>query len=219
VKTLVILISGRGLNAETLIEHCAAGRIPARVAAVISNRADAEGLERAGRHGVPTEVVPHREFATRAEFDAALRRAIDRHAPDVVVLAGFMRILGDDFVRAFHGRLVNIHPSLLPKYAGVDTHARALAAGESRHGATVHFVTNELDGGPAIIQGELMVDAQDTPQALADRVMKEIELKIYPQAVAWLARGDAELRGDAAFFRGAPLRSPRTLDDVEEAFG
>jgi phosphoribosylglycinamide formyltransferase-1 len=218
MKNLVIVISGRGLNAEALIRHCQAGHIPARVCAVISNRAEVEGLVRARRLGVATEVIEHTAFNTREAFDVALAQAIEAHRPDIVALAGFMRILGDGFVRHFRGRLLNVHPSLLPMYPGIDTHARVLAAGDARHGATVHYVTEQLDGGPAIIQGELIVLPQDTPQTLADRVMKEVELKIYPQAVAWAARGQVELVDDRIWTGNFPLRHPWSLADVAATF-
>ncbi|HUP91162.1 MAG TPA: phosphoribosylglycinamide formyltransferase [Solimonas sp.] len=215
---IVVLISGQGRNLQALIEAAAAGWLGARIAAVISNRPDAAGLERARSAGIPTQVVPHQDHAERAAFDAALAEAIETHQPQIVVLAGFMRVLGERFVGRFHGRLVNIHPSLLPKYPGLDTHRRALEAGETRHGATVHYVTSQLDGGPAIIQGELSTHAQDTPVVLASRVMERIELRIYPQAVAWMARGAIRLVDGQVQFHGRTLRKPLTLADLEPEF-
>jgi phosphoribosylglycinamide formyltransferase 1 len=218
VPRLVVLISGRGRNLQALIEAQRDGRIPAEFAAVVSNRADAVGLEHARAAGIPCAVVPHTQYPSRAAFDAALAEALRQLRPDVVVLAGFMRILTDDFVREFEGRMLNIHPSLLPKYPGLDTHRRALDAGDAEHGATVHFVTPTLDSGPAVIQGGLAVRPGDDAEVLARRVMEEIELKIYPQAVAWMARGELRLEAGAALWRGRRLDRPATMQDLEEAF-
>ena len=185
MKSIVILISGRGSNMEAIVRT----NIPrARIAAVISNRADAAGLAFAARHGIDTVVVPHADYARRADFDAALRAAIDAYAPDLVVLAGFMRVLGEDFVRHYAGRLLNIHPSLLPSFPGLHTHRRAIEAGVRVHGATVHFVTPELDGGPIVIQAVVPVLADDDEDRLASRVLAE-EHRIYPQAVRWFVEG------------------------------
>jgi len=162
------------------------------VAAVISNRADAQGLDIARQHGIPTEVVQHRDHLDRESFDAALAIAIDKYEPDLVVLAGFMRILTPQFVARYHGRLINIHPSLLPAYGGLDTHARALKDGVKIHGCTVHFVTGDLDCGPIIIQAAVAVQADDTPQTLAARVLFE-EHRIYPQAIRWFCNGQLSL--------------------------
>jgi phosphoribosylglycinamide formyltransferase-1 len=215
---LAVLISGRGRNLRALIEAQRAGHIPAEFAAVVSNRADAAGLEHARAAGIPCSVLPHAQYPDRAAFDAALADTLRRGQPDIVVLAGFMRILTDAFVREFEGRMLNIHPSLLPKYPGLDTHRRALEAGDAEHGATVHFVTPTLDSGPAVIQGRFRVEAQDDAASLAQRVMERIELKIYPQAVAWMARGELKLEDGAAWLYGRRLQRPATLDDLEEAF-
>jgi phosphoribosylglycinamide formyltransferase-1 len=188
MKNIVILISGRGSNMQALLE----AKLPCRVAAVFSNRADAQGLEVARAHGIATGVVSHKDYADRASFDAALAEAIDRHAPDVIVLAGFMRILTDAFVERYRGRLINIHPSLLPAYPGIDTHERALQDGIKIHGCTVHFVTPTLDHGPIIIQAAVPVLCDDTPQTLADRVLRE-EHRIYQQTLRWLCRGQVWL--------------------------
>ena len=171
MKSIVILISGRGSNMEAIVQRCAAEGWPARVDAVISNRADAAGLRFAAAHGIATAVVEHRAFATREAFDDALAAAIDAHAPDLVVLAGFMRILGERFVRRYEGRLLNIHPSLLPLFAGLHTHQRALDAGCKVAGATVHFVTPELDHGPIVLQSLVPVRPDDDASALAARVL------------------------------------------------
>ncbi len=182
-KSIVILISGRGSNLQVLLQS----KLPCRIAAVISNRADASGLEFAKAHGIATAVVSHREHPDRESFDAALAAEIDRHHADLVVLAGFMRILTAGFVQRYAGRLINIHPSLLPAYPGVDTHGRALKDGVKIHGCTVHFVTADLDHGPIIIQAAVPVLDGDTTDTLAARVLRE-EHRIYPQAVRWLCQ-------------------------------
>lgn len=166
--------------------------LPCRIAAVISNRADAQGLEIARMHGIPVAVIPHNNYPDRAAFDAALAEIIDSYATDLVVLAGFMRILTANFVERYRGRLINIHPSLLPAYPGIDTHQRALQAGTRIHGCTVHFVTPDLDHGPIIIQAAVPVLRDDTPQSLSARVLCE-EHRIYPQAVRWLCRNQVWL--------------------------
>ena len=179
---IVVLISGRGSNMEALLD----AKLP--VCAVISNRADAKGLQVAAARGIPTGVVEHRRFATREDFDAALALEIDRWSPRLVVLAGFMRVLTPGFVERYRGKLLNIHPSLLPAFPGLDTHARALAAGVKLHGCTVHFVTAELDHGPIVIQAAVPVRRTDTPQTLAARVLRQ-EHVVYPQAVRWFMEG------------------------------
>ncbi|MES0874488.1 phosphoribosylglycinamide formyltransferase [Sinimarinibacterium thermocellulolyticum] len=215
---IAVLISGRGRNLQAIAAACADGRIPGAIVGVISSRADAAGLAFARAHGLHAEVLTAQQFGDRAAYDDALARRLDALQPDVIALAGFMRILTPELVARFLGRMVNVHPSLLPRYRGLDTHRRVLDAGETEHGASVHFVTAELDGGPVIIQGQLTVRAQDTPDTLAERVMNEIELRIYPQVVAWLARGELALRGERVILRGVPLARPLTLDALEEAF-
>ena len=184
MKRIVILISGRGSNMEAIIERCAADRWPAQVVAVLANRADAAGLRHAADRGIATTVVDHRAHASREDFDAALSEAIEAHAPDVVALAGFMRILGPAFVRRYEGRLLNIHPSLLPAFPGLHTHRRTLAAGCKVAGATVHLVTSELDHGPIVMQSVVPVHPGDDEQALAARVLAT-EHVIYPLALRW----------------------------------
>lgn len=188
MKRIVILISGRGSNMQALLE----AKLPCTIAAVISNRADAGGLEIAQAHGIPTQVVAHRDYSDRASFDAALAQAIDAYQPDLVVLAGFMRILTDGFVNRYHGRLINIHPSLLPAYPGTHTHQRVLQDGVKIHGCTVHFVTPDLDHGPIIIQAAVLVLSQDNEQSLAQRVLAA-EHRIYPQALRWLCHNQVSL--------------------------
>ncbi|MCK9382337.1 MAG: phosphoribosylglycinamide formyltransferase [Sulfuritalea sp.] len=188
MKRYVILISGRGSNMVSLLD---AG-LPGICAAVISNRADAAGLAAATSRGIATAVIDHRGFASRTEFDAALAAEIEQHQPDLVLLAGFMRILGDDFVRRFEGRLLNIHPSLLPAFPGVKTHAQALAAGVRLHGCSVHFVTPALDGGPIIAQAAVPVQAGDDEASLGRRVLAE-EHRLYPRVARWFLEGKVRL--------------------------
>lgn len=188
MKKYVILISGRGSNMEALVN----ADLPGRCAAVISNRPGAAGLDFAQRKGIATAVVDHCRYADRAAFDEALAAEIERHAPDLVLLAGFMRVLGDDFVRRFEGRMLNIHPSLLPAFPGLHTHRAALAAGVRIHGCTVHFVTPALDSGPIVIQAAVPVLDGDDEAALAARVLAQEHL-IYPQAVAWFLQGRLRL--------------------------
>lgn len=180
MKTIVILISGRGSNMEAIVR---AG-LPARIAAVISNRPDAPGLKFAAQAGVRSQVVDDRAFPSREAFEGALAAAIDEHSPDVVALAGFMRVLGGDFVRRYAGRMINIHPSLLPAFPGLHTHRRALQEGVKLHGCTVHFVTPQVDHGPIIAQAAVPVRAGDTETTLAARVLKQ-EHRVYPLALRW----------------------------------
>ncbi len=187
-KRIVVVISGRGSNMAALIE----ARVPGTIAAVVSNVPDAGGLSIARAHGVPTSVVDHRAFAERAAFDAALAAAIEGYAPDLVVLAGFMRVLTDSFIARFDGKLVNIHPSLLPAFPGLHTHRRALEAGVRIHGCTVHFVTRDLDHGPIIAQAAVPVLASDSEETLAARVLEQ-EHRIYPLAVGWFCEGRVRL--------------------------
>lgn len=193
-KSIVILISGRGSNMESLLAAVAAGTLPVRVAAVLSNRPDAAGLQSAAAQGVPTRVVDHKQFVDRAAFDAAMSEAIDAFAPDLVVLAGFMRILSEGFVRRYEGRLMNIHPSLLPAFPGLHTHRKALDEGVRVHGCTVHFVTPTLDHGPVVVQAAVPVLDDDDEAALAARVLAQ-EHRVYPQAVRWFAEGRLRLVG------------------------
>lgn len=204
MKNIVILISGRGSNMEAVVRAAQAEQWPARIAAVISNRADAGGLQFAASHGIPTAVVSNKDYPSREAFDAALQAEIDRFQPDLVVLAGFMRILSGDFVRHYQGRLLNIHPSLLPKYKGLHTHRRALEAGDAEHGCSVHFVTEELDGGPLVVQAVVPVASDDTVESLAQRVHRQEHL-IYPLAVRWYAEGRLRLGEHGALLDGQPL--------------
>ena len=200
----VVLISGSGSNLQALIDACAAPDYPAEIVAVISNRADAYGLIRAQENKIETAVLDHQPFASREAFDAQLQQLIDRYTPDLVVLAGFMRILTPALVSHYLGRMLNIHPSLLPLYTGLHTHRRALEAGDREHGATVHFVTPELDGGPPVVQASIPIEAGDTEASLAKRVLIQ-EHVIYPLAVRWFAEGKLVLREGEALFEGRPV--------------
>lgn len=194
MKNIVVLISGRGSNMEAIVQACAAERWNARIAAVISNRPDAAGLAYARAHGIATAVVDHARFDSREAFDAELMRVIDAHAPDVLALAGFMRILTSAFVAHYHGRMVNVHPSLLPAFAGLNTHRRAIEAGCKAAGATVHFVVNEVDHGPIIAQAVVPVLPGDTPETLSARVLAR-EHQLYPRALRWLVDDLLEVDG------------------------
>ena len=201
MKSIVILISGRGSNMEAIQQRCAAEGWPAHVAAVVSNRADAGGLQFAAAHGIATAVVDHKAYATREAFDDALAAAIDAHRPDLLVLAGFMRILGERFVRRYEGRMLNIHPSLLPAFPGLHTHERALQAGCKLAGATVHFVTPQLDHGPIVLQSVVPVHAGDDAGALAARVLAT-EHQIYPRAVRWFVEERLRVEGGVVTHTG-----------------
>lgn len=191
----VILISGRGSNMQGIVRACRDQAWPAKICAVIANRPDAAGLEWAQGEGIATMGMDHRAFPNREAFDAALADEIDAHSPDYVLLAGFMRVLTPGFVSRYHGRLVNIHPSLLPAFPGLHTHAQALATGVRAHGCTIHFVTPVLDHGPIIAQGCVPVLSEDTAESLAARVL-DIEHRLYPEAVRWLAQGRVTLNSD-----------------------
>jgi phosphoribosylglycinamide formyltransferase-1 len=203
MKNIVILISGRGSNMEAIVRAQQAEAWPARIAAVISNKPDAKGLAFAQDHGIPTAVVPNKEFPTREAFDAALQATIDRFEPDLVVLAGFMRILTAPFVEHYAGRMLNIHPSLLPLFPGLHTHRQALDAGVEEHGATVHFVTAELDHGPAVIQARIPVLPGDTEDSLAERLLAE-EHVIYPQAVRLFVEDRLSIEGGEVRIAATP---------------
>jgi phosphoribosylglycinamide formyltransferase 1 len=206
---LAILISGRGSNMEALARACQARAIAARVAVVIADRSDAGGLELARGMGIPTAIVAHP--GERAAFERSLAAALEEYRPDAVALAGFMRVLSGAFVGRYLGRLFNIHPSLLPNYPGLDTHRRALAAGDTQHGASVHFVTPALDAGPVVLQSRLPVRAGDTAASLAARVLAT-EHVIYPRALGWFADGRLTWRDGAAWLDGRPLSVPVTED-------
>lgn len=201
---VVVLISGNGSNLQALLDRCTIRSNGYQVVAVISNRSDAYGLQRAAQAGIPGITLDHQRFDSREAFDLELMRLIDRYHPHLVVLAGFMRILSPVFVRHYTGRLLNIHPSLLPAYKGTNTHQRALDAGDTEHGVSVHFVTEELDGGPVILQAVVPVKPEDTTESLAARVAIE-EHRIYPEVVTWIANRRLLINGDCILLDGTPL--------------
>ena len=207
---LVVLISGRGSNLQAILDQAASGELPVEVAAVISNRPGVQGLERARQSGVLALELDHKNFADRPAFEAALIELIDRYRPDLVALAGFIRVLTPGFTDHYRGRLFNIHPSLLPKFRGLHTHERAIAAGETEHGASIHFVTAELDGGPVIVQAKVPVLPGDDPDTLAARVLEQ-EHRLYPLAIRWFAEGRLRLEGDRVWFDGEALAEPLQL--------
>ena len=207
------LISGSGSNLQANIDAIQAGELPFHIRAVISNKADAYVLQRAKAAGIHTEVVNHRDYQIREDFDRALQAAIDAHEPALVVLAGFMRILSHDFVEHYLGRMLNIHPALFPLFPGLNTHERALQDAVKEHGATVHFVTTEVDGGPLILQARVPVQDKDAPETLAARVLEQ-EHKIFPQAIRWFAEGRLQMQCDKVLLDDKPL--PTTGLDFSE---
>jgi phosphoribosylglycinamide formyltransferase 1 len=208
---IAVLISGEGSNLQALIDAARGGRIAGSIALVVSNRAAARGLERARGAGIPAEHLGAPRGADRAAYDAALAALLAPHAPDLLVLAGFMRILGDAFIEEFAGRMLNIHPSLLPRHPGLDTHRRVLEQGDRWHGATVHFVTSELDAGPLVVQYRLPVKPDDTPDTLQARVHVGEHI-ILPRAVDWYVRGRLKLEAGIVMLDGRPLRSPVVVE-------
>lgn len=204
MKNIVVLISGNGSNLQAIINACRANKITGNVVAVLSNKADAYGLERAKIANIPAYFVDPTLYNDRADYDKALIEQIDAYQPDIVVLAGFMRILSPDFVTHYQHKLLNIHPSLLPKYPGLHTHRQVLANKDSFHGVTVHFVTEELDGGPMIIQARIPVLPDDTEQSLQTRIQAE-EYRIYPLAIGWLADERLKMQNNQAFLDGIAL--------------
>jgi phosphoribosylglycinamide formyltransferase-1 len=215
---IVVLVSGAGSNLRAIAAQAAAGTLPVEIRAVISDRPDAKGLAWAAEHGLRTVALPPRDYPDRTAFDRALADTVAAFAPGLVVLAGFMRILGDEFVDRYAGRLLNIHPSLLPKYRGLHTHRRALEAGDRVHGASVHFVTRELDGGPVVIQSRVPVRDDDDEASLAARVLAE-EHRIYPECIGWFAAGRLQWHNGAVQLDGRPLTSPvqRATADASHA--
>ncbi len=204
MKRILVLISGNGSNLQTILDGCAGGKIAGEVVGVISNKADAYGLVRAKEAGVATAILAQQQFASREEYDAALLAQMADYQPDLVVLAGFMRILSADLVRHFAGRMINIHPSLLPKYQGLHTHQRAIDAGDDEHGASVHFVTEELDGGPVILQARVPIFEGDDAGEVAARVQVQ-EHSIYPLVVQWFCEGRLQMRAGSALLDGMQL--------------
>lgn len=212
---VVVLISGNGSNLQSMIDGQASGDLPIDIRAVISNRPNAFGLERARRAGITAEVLDHRGFDSREHYDAALLERVEAYAPGLVVLAGFMRILTPTFVGPMQGRLINVHPSLLPAFRGLHTHERALEAGVEEHGCSVHFVIPELDAGPVIVQARVPVHPDDTPETLARRVQVQ-EHRIYPLAVRWIAEGRVRMDDHQLLFDGKPRHAPPVVRAEDE---
>jgi phosphoribosylglycinamide formyltransferase-1 len=212
--SIVILVSGRGSNLQSILDATLDGRLPVTIQAVISNRPHVLALERAEQAGVPGRVLDHTDYDNRENFDHDLMALIDSYQPDLVVLAGFMRILSADFVNHFLGRMINIHPALLPNYPGLDTHQRAIDAGDARHGATVHFVTPEVDGGPCILHADVPVLPDDTEDTLAARVLEKEHI-ILPLVIQWYAQGKLCYRDGQAWFNDEPIPAGGLrLDDI-----
>jgi phosphoribosylglycinamide formyltransferase-1 len=212
----VVLISGRGSNLRAIASEACAAALPVDIRAVVSDRADAAGLDWARGVGLNCVALSPKQFPDRTSYDAALAALVASFAPGLVVLAGFMRILGPAFVDGFAGRILNIHPSLLPRHRGLDTHRRALEAGEREHGASVHFVTRELDGGPVVLQARVPIRDGDDEASLAARVL-EVEHRIYPQAIGWFAAGRLRCIDGAAWLDGRRLDQPMQLDQPIQA--
>ena len=212
---IVVLISGSGSNLRAIAERARSGTLSVEIRAVISDRAQAAGLAWAAGAGLPTRVLSPRDFADRAAFDRALADLIDGYAPRLVVLAGFMRILGREFVERFAGRMLNIHPSLLPRHRGLHTHRRVLESGDAEHGASVHFVTPELDGGPVVLQARVPVRTDDDEATLAARVLAQ-EHRIYPECIGWFAAGRLQYLDGAAVLDGRVLESPLVVEASDE---
>lgn len=210
---VVVLISGSGSNLQALIDGWQQEALPIELVAVISNRPNVAGLQRAERAGIPALVLDHKQFTERAAFDRELMTMIDGYHPELLVLAGFMRILTPEFTRHYLGRMLNIHPSLLPKYQGLHTHQRALDAGDAEHGVTVHFVTAELDGGPSVVQARVAIQPNDTADSLALRVQQQEHI-IYPLAVKWFAEGRLIMRDGRALLDNEPLPTSGHLIDA-----
>lgn len=208
---IVVLISGSGSNLQAIIDTIATGRLKARIAGVLSNKTDAYGLVRAHQAGIATAVLSHKTFASREDFDAAMMQQIDAWSPDVVVLAGFMRILTPAFVQHYEGRLLNIHPSLLPRHKGMHTHRRALEEGDHEHGCSVHYVTAELDGGPVIAQAVVPIRQDDNEPMLTERVHKGEHI-VYPEVLVWLAEGRLTCESGLPRIDGKPLKAPVRID-------
>ncbi|MDL0432546.1 phosphoribosylglycinamide formyltransferase [Marinobacter sp. TBZ242] len=213
---ILVLASGSGTNLQALIDASRERDFPGQIVAVGCNRPQAFALERAAQANIDTFTVDHTRYGSREEFDGALMAEIRRHNPDLIVLAGFMRILTTDFVRALRGTMLNVHPSLLPKYTGLNTHQRALEAGDKVHGVSIHFVTEELDGGPVIAQAEVSVAPDDTPESLAEKVQQKEHL-LYPIVVRWFCEGRIQLGTDYVVFDGQPLNRPLVLPDDSSA--
>lgn len=207
MSNIVVLISGNGSNLQAIIDSIENDAINGHVSAVISNKPKVYGLERAEKAGIPAIAVDHTQFVSRTEFEHALTQAIDQHHADLVVLAGFMRILSSEFVQHYPGKMLNIHPSLLPKYPGLNTHKRVLENGDKEHGTSVHFVTAELDGGPIIAQRSFHVTADDTEESLQQKIQQQ-EHRLYPEVVSWFCSGRLQFKDGKAWLDQQPITTP-----------
>lgn len=216
MKAIVVLISGNGSNLQAIIDGCARGTIPGKITGVIANKANAYGLQRAAAAGIATQVVSHKDYADRKRYDLALQAAIESFKADLIVLAGFMRILTPGFVQHFSGKLLNIHPSLLPKYQGLDTHQRAIDAGDTEHGCSVHFVTEQLDGGPVILQAKVPIFPGDNASTVAARVHEQEHL-IYPLVVRWFCQNRLQQRANEAWLDGNLLSAQGYAQDEDDS--
>lgn len=214
--SIVVLISGSGSNMQAIIDYLARENINAEIKAVISNRADAYGLERAQQAQIATRVIDHTAFESRETFDQAMMQSIDSYQPELIILAGFMRILTDEFVEHYAGRLINIHPSLLPEFKGLNTHQRAIDARHQQHGASVHFVSNELDGGPVIAQAAVEIDANDNAESLRQKVLQQ-EHVLYPLVTRWFAERRLQLKNNQVYFDHKPLQKPLLISAQNQA--
>lgn len=213
---IVVIISGSGTNLQAIIDQIACGELNARIAAVISNKKDAYGLTRAEANNLSTEIIDHKAFDSRESFDEMLASIIDLYSPDLIVLAGFMRILTPAFVNRYHGKMLNVHPSLLPKYKGVNTHQRVLDANEAEHGSSIHFVTEELDGGPVVLQATLDVAETKNVDELTQRV-QNMEYIVYPAVINWFAEGRLKLIDNKVLFDDEPLATPIIYREQQDA--
>lgn len=211
--SIVILISGSGSNLQAIIDHLQKNKVNAEIKTVISNRPSVLGLERAEKAGIHTQVIDHTNYESRLDFDQAMIRHIDEYKPDLVVLAGFMRILSDEFVNHYAGRLINIHPSLLPNFKGLNTHQRAIDAGHQKHGASVHFVSNELDGGPVIAQAEVDIDENEDTESLRLKVLQQEHI-LYPLVTQWFAERRLKLENNQVYFDQQALEKPLVVSDT-----
>lgn len=204
MKKIVVLVSGSGSNLQAIIDACQSGRIKAQISAVISNKAKVYALERAKHANIPSHVINHQDYASRAEFDHKVAQQIDQYQPDLIVLAGYMRILTPEFVHRYANRMLNIHPSLLPKYSGLHTHRRAMEAGDKEHGTTVHFVTEELDGGPIVLQAKVPIFDNDEEHDVIERILTQ-EHQIYPLVIKWFIDNRLTLKENHVYLDGQLL--------------
>jgi len=212
-KNIVVIISGNGSNLQSIIDAIESGQVKARISAVISNNAEAFGLVRAKKHGIESRIIDHRKFATRAEFDQTLLEAVSSFQPDFIVLAGFMRILGSAFIKAYANKILNIHPSILPSYKGLDTHQRALDNHEHEHGVSIHIVTTDLDDGPVLLRGRYPIEENDTVKDL-EKKGHQLEHRMFPKLLEWLCNHELEIEGGTIIFKQQSQQQPIEFDNA-----